>query len=245
MQSSFCSPWHMCNFPIPSQFHNHHRLYPLRLHHQNIPSRHCKRHTHLTYICSLTLHRTNSCSHEQEVKRKKRNPQPYHTPNGTNISLHELCSSPESFGQIKTTQDPEERKISGGRLIFTDMGWADLKAALGQRFNLEGIVCSTVVLAKDRRLALPHVAVPDIGYIDWAELHRRGFRGVVFDKDNTLTKPYSLKLWEPIGSSLQRCKSVFGHQIGVFSNSAGNSLWALPDFVSWVYDCVPVLCWWF
>ncbi|XP_041005340.1 phosphatidylglycerophosphate phosphatase 1, chloroplastic/mitochondrial isoform X1 [Juglans microcarpa x Juglans regia] len=98
---------------------------------------------------------------------------------------------------------------------------ADLKAALGQRLNLEGIVSSAMVVVKDRHMALPHVSVPDIRYIDWIELHRRGFKGVVFDKDNTLTAPYSLKLWGPLCSSLELCKSVFGPEIAVFSNSAG------------------------
>ena len=102
------------------------------------------------------------------------------------------------------------------------MWWAQLKAALGQRFNFEGIVSSTMVVVKDRQLALPHVSVPDIRHIDWVELHRRGFKGVVFDKDNTLTAPYSLKLWGPLGSSLEQCKSVFGADIAAFSNSAGN-----------------------
>ncbi|KAF5481461.1 hypothetical protein F2P56_002110, partial [Juglans regia] len=97
----------------------------------------------------------------------------------------------------------------------------DLKAALGQRLNLEGIVSSAMVVVKDRHMALPHVSVPDIRYIDWIELHRRGFKGVVFDKDNTLTAPYSLKLWGPLSSSLELCKSVFGPEIAVFSNSAG------------------------
>ncbi|GFS38608.1 haloacid dehalogenase (HAD) superfamily protein [Actinidia rufa] len=101
------------------------------------------------------------------------------------------------------------------------MGWADVKAALGQRIDLEGIVSSAAVLVKDRHLALPHVAVPDIRYMDWTELKRKGFRGVVFDKDNTITVPYSLALWGPLGSSIERCKSVFGNDIAVFSNSAG------------------------
>nr|KYP74058.1 hypothetical protein KK1_006726 [Cajanus cajan] len=101
------------------------------------------------------------------------------------------------------------------------MWWVDVKAALGQRINLEGILCSTMVILKDPKLALPHISVPDIRYIDWAELRRKGFKGVVFDKDNTITAPYSLKPWPPLESSLQCCKSEFGHDIAVFSNSAG------------------------
>ncbi|CAL0308281.1 unnamed protein product [Lupinus luteus] len=101
------------------------------------------------------------------------------------------------------------------------MWWVDIKAALGQRINLEGILCSTMVILREPKLALPHISVPDIRYIDWAELHRKGFKGVVFDKDNTITAPYSLTPWPLLESSLQRCQSVFGPDVAVFSNSAG------------------------
>lgn len=107
------------------------------------------------------------------------------------------------------------------------MWWANLKAALGQQFNLEAIVCSAGVAVRDRHLALPHIAVTDIRYIDWAELRRRGFEGVVFDKDNTITVPYSLSLWAPLSSSLEQCKLAFGPNVAIFSNSAGN-LWNVP-----------------
>ena len=95
-----------------------------------------------------------------------------------------------------------------------------MKAAIGQRINLEAIY-STFVFVKDPKLALPHVAVQDLRYIDWSELRRRGFKGVVFDKDNTITAPYSLATWPPLASSLELCKLEFGPHIGVFSNSAG------------------------
>lgn len=105
--------------------------------------------------------------------------------------------------------------------ILSNMWWADLKATLGQRINLEGIGCVFGILSKDKHLAIPHVSVPDIRYIDWVELKKRGFKGVVFDKDNTLTVPYSLSLWAPLRSSVEQCKSLFGDNVAVFSNSAG------------------------
>ncbi|KAL9224262.1 hypothetical protein vseg_000318 [Gypsophila vaccaria] len=102
------------------------------------------------------------------------------------------------------------------------MWWAELKGAIGQRFNVEGIICSINVLTKDRHLLLPHLEVPDIRYIDWVELNRRGFKGVIFDKDNTLTKPYSLSLYDPLRPSLEHCKAVFGeNNVAILSNSAG------------------------
>lgn len=102
------------------------------------------------------------------------------------------------------------------------MWWADLKAALGQRINLEGISCAFGILSKDKHLAIPHVSVPDIRYIDWEELKKRGFKGVIFDKDNTITVPYSLSLWAPLAPSIEHCKSLFGDNVAIYSNSAGN-----------------------
>ncbi|GAB2228491.1 hypothetical protein Droror1_Dr00022612 [Drosera rotundifolia] len=102
------------------------------------------------------------------------------------------------------------------------MLWADMKAALGQRLNLEGIICTAKVMARDQNLALPQARAEDIRWIDWAELHRRGFKGVVFDKDNTITAPYVSSLWPPFKPSIQRCKSVFGQEnVAIFSNSTG------------------------
>lgn len=106
--------------------------------------------------------------------------------------------------------------------ILSNMWWADLKAVVGQRINVEGLLFSVSVITKNRNWVIPHVSVPDIRYIDWAALKKKGFEGVVFDKDNTLTVPYSLALWGPISESVESCKSVFGNNIAVFSNSAGN-----------------------
>lgn len=97
-----------------------------------------------------------------------------------------------------------------------------MKAAIGQRINVDGLVCALAVVTRDRQLVIPHVSVKDVRHIDWAELKKNGFQGVVFDKDNTITAPYSLALWAPLGSSMEWCKSVFGDNIAVFSNSSGN-----------------------
>ncbi|KAE8669546.1 putative Brassinosteroid-regulated protein BRU1 precursor [Hibiscus syriacus] len=106
------------------------------------------------------------------------------------------------------------------RVIFSNTWWTDLREAVGQRINVEGIVFSVLVFFNDRHLSLPHVAMRDIRYIDWSELHRRGFKGVVFDKDNTITFPYSLTLWPPLRPSIDKCEDAFGTDIAVFSNSA-------------------------
>ncbi|XP_020251138.1 uncharacterized protein LOC109828585, partial [Asparagus officinalis] len=96
-----------------------------------------------------------------------------------------------------------------------------LKQTLGQRFNPSGISSFTDVISRDPQLALPHLTVPDIRHLDWAELRRLGFQGVVFDKDNTLTAPYSLSLWPSLVPAFELCRSAFPGKIAVFSNSAG------------------------
>lgn len=101
--------------------------------------------------------------------------------------------------------------------------------ALGQLFNREGAASLLSVAASEPRLALPHLSVPDIRWVDWPTLHRLGFRGVVFDKDNTLTAPYSLSLWPPLDPSFRLCRSTFpAGSIAIFSNSAGARISLLP-----------------
>lgn len=58
-------------------------------------------------------------------------------------------------------------------------------------------------------------------WIDWKALHDRGFQGVVFDMDNTLTAPNALEVWPALATSLQECQSVFEGRMALLSNSAG------------------------
>ncbi|KAG9439209.1 hypothetical protein H6P81_019374 [Aristolochia fimbriata] len=105
------------------------------------------------------------------------------------------------------------------------MGWIDkAQQSASQRFNLEGIFSTfSVVFGRNNaHLALPNLTVPDIRRIDWDQLRRVGFRGVVFDKDNTLTLPFALTPAPALADSLASCKSVFGaDNLIVLSNSAG------------------------
>lgn len=215
-------PWQVCYYPIPNRYQFHRQ--PLHLSTKTTTPisspLNCK--THFRNNPFLTLPSTNSCISDQHRKN----------PDDKREFSQDFCSSIDENSEINKTQkrkSPEgkeeaEREAKGRSSLSTNMWWADFKGALGQRINLEGIVSSVSVLARDRHLALPHVSVPDISYIDWDDLRSKGFRAVVFDKDNTITAPYSLRLWGPLGSSMERCKSVFGDDIAVFSNSAGNSV---------------------
>jgi predicted HAD superfamily phosphohydrolase YqeG len=55
-----------------------------------------------------------------------------------------------------------------------------------------------------RGLVVPHFRVPDIRSINWAALKARGCRGVVFDKDNTLTAPYAPSVFPSLAVPLPR-----------------------------------------
>ncbi|XP_037497778.1 phosphatidylglycerophosphate phosphatase 1, chloroplastic isoform X2 [Jatropha curcas] len=207
-----------CTCPTPSFLQIFHR----RSHHRtkSNPLSLLKYRTRSKNICSLTFFPTSYCIDQEN----------YQSSNSTSYSHHSLFEQSRSSIDSKfiTNQNPEtqnqeqeEKKIKKLKRLFTNMWWVDLKAALGQRINVEGIVSSVSVFVKEQHLALPHASVRDIRFIDWAELHRRGFKGVVFDKDNTITVPYSLALWGPLVSSIEQCKSVFGNDLAVFSNSAG------------------------
>ncbi|KAK2978485.1 hypothetical protein RJ640_003239 [Escallonia rubra] len=226
MQSTSIAPWHVCYYPIPNRFQFHH----LHLSKKNTNS------TISTCYQSLTIQthspntssfsHTNSCSKEQEKASRNNNNDNNKNnasyPRQNDAFMKQLYSSIETS---KTQNSKIPNKKGKGEpesaVISTSMWWAKLKAAVGQNINLEGLACAASVVTRDNHLVLPHVFVPDIRHIDWAVLRREGFQGVVFDKDNTITVPYSLALWSPLDSSMEHCKSVFGNNIAVFSNSAG------------------------
>ncbi|CAI7875453.1 unnamed protein product [Closterium sp. NIES-53] len=97
-----------------------------------------------------------------------------------------------------------------------------LWAKLGQSFNLQGVTAVASVAVSNPSLAVPHVSVPDIRWIDWKALHAAGLRAVVFDKDNTLTLPYKMQVEDGLVASLDVCRETFGSRgIAILSNSAG------------------------
>jgi len=98
----------------------------------------------------------------------------------------------------------------------------------GQSLNWDAMRVLAKV-AKSPGLAVPHISVPHIGHVDWPALREAGVRGVVFDKDNTLTAPYVNSLDPVVAPSVASCLSEFGpERVLVMSNSAGG-----PDDVDY------------
>lgn len=216
MQSTSIAPWHTCcYYPVPKH------LFSPNLHLQNKKKISVRPSIKLCINNSFfTFTATNSRSEDQEKNQKR---YPKNDPDQENPKLsQDFYSSIENpKAQFKESEREPESDIDSLLGISSKMWWTDFKAFLGQRINLKGVASSVGILSKDKHLAIPHVSVPDIRYVDWGELKKRGFKGVVFDKDNTITLPYSLSLWAPLGSSIEQCKSLFGNDIAVFSNSAG------------------------
>uniref|UniRef100_A0A0E0JPS8 Uncharacterized protein n=1 Tax=Oryza punctata TaxID=4537 RepID=A0A0E0JPS8_ORYPU len=115
--------------------------------------------------------------------------------------------------------DPSTTTAAAGAGMGAAAWW---RRSLGQRFNPAGVAAVAAVAASEPRLALPHVSVQDIRWLDWGELRGAGFRGVVFDKDNTLTAPYAPGLWPPLAAAFDQCRAAFPPgSLAVYSNSAG------------------------
>ncbi|CAH0489370.1 unnamed protein product [Peronospora farinosa] len=90
--------------------------------------------------------------------------------------------------------------------------------------NLNGVIEFCRVLTRQPQLLLPQVSVKDVTEVPFQTLRDRGFRGVIFDKDNTLTVPHKLEIASHLESSLAECRRVFGDSsVVIFSNSAGSS----------------------
>ena len=90
-----------------------------------------------------------------------------------------------------------------------------------QSFNWPAIRVTGRVLLRQPSLALPHLEVPTIADIDFKGLRALGCRGVVFDKDNTLTAPYVDTLEPSLGTALDDARAAFDGRVAVLSNSAG------------------------
>lgn len=134
--------------------------------------------------------------------------------------IHLPCTHPLCSYSKNTLFSREENPIRKNlEKVEMNQWW---KKSLGQSLNSAGIASFLSVATKKPQLALPHISVPDVRWIDWFELKQLGFCGVVFDKDNTLTAPYSLSLWPALSGSFDRCQAAFPGKVAVFSNSAGD-----------------------
>ena len=72
-----------------------------------------------------------------------------------------------------------------------------------------------------RKIKPRSVPVKNISKISPIKLKEAGFKGLVFDKDNTLTAPYVNEIYDTIKESFKEYQSIFKDNIVIMSNSAG------------------------
>ncbi|RKP09229.1 mitochondrial PGP phosphatase-domain-containing protein [Thamnocephalis sphaerospora] len=89
-----------------------------------------------------------------------------------------------------------------------------------QSWNPAGIRHAFALLWQPR-LALPHMVVQDLRDIDFAQLAQAGVRGMAFDKDNCLTRPYEDHLAPELEEAWRKCRTTFPDRVLIVSNSAG------------------------
>eukprot|EP01134_Creolimax_fragrantissima_P003590 CFRG3590T1 len=95
---------------------------------------------------------------------------------------------------------------------------------MSQSWNAPAVRLAFDVILRRQWLAIPHYSVPDIRYINFAELKKAGCEGVVFDKDNCITNPYENNVCALVLPGWEECISVFGEKnILIMSNSVGSS----------------------
>ena len=90
-----------------------------------------------------------------------------------------------------------------------------------QSWNWPAVRMTVRVLLRQPSLAVPHVEVADIRQLDFRRLRAAGCEAVIFDKDNTLTVPYSDAIEPMLVAALRECREAFDGRVAVLSNSAG------------------------
>ncbi|GLC42384.1 Phosphatidylglycerophosphate phosphatase 1, chloroplastic [Pleodorina starrii] len=112
-------------------------------------------------------------------------------------------------------------RIGGATHAHNGASQASEMARVQQNFNSAGVGLFFSLFGGSQSLALPHLAVPDIRHVDWEKLRAAGFRGLVFDKDNTLSQPFALEVEPRLRGALDRCLAAFEGRAVLYSNSAG------------------------
>lgn len=92
---------------------------------------------------------------------------------------------------------------------------------MSQSFNSDAFRGTFEVLFRDPKPAIPHFTVPTIAEISPQLLYDQGVRGIIFDKDNTITAPYANEIHPRLVDVMDQFMTVFGTNIKILSNSAG------------------------
>jgi phosphatidylglycerophosphatase GEP4 len=92
---------------------------------------------------------------------------------------------------------------------------------MSQNFNLDAVLYFPWVRLIRKSLAIPHFSVKDISKISPQKVREYGFKGEVFDADNTLRVPRARVIYPTIARAFKEHQSVFGNSLAILSDSAG------------------------
>ncbi len=92
---------------------------------------------------------------------------------------------------------------------------------MAQSINLDAILYFPIPRFFNKSLAMPHFSVCDIRNINPNKLKEYGFKGLVFDKDNTITAPYVNEIYPTIEDAFSEFQEVYKDNIAIMSNGAG------------------------
>ena len=95
------------------------------------------------------------------------------------------------------------------------------RQSLGQLVNIPALLHLAKVMRHPSYL-VPH-DVSALDKIDIAKLKRRGIKYIVFDKDNTICKPYESEVYDKFKEKVEEFKCCFPNSVAFLSNSAGSS----------------------
>ena len=91
---------------------------------------------------------------------------------------------------------------------------------MGQSWNGPAVRSMFTVLTKPSLLS-PSLSIRDLSNINVPHLKRLGIKGLVLDKDNTITAPYALHIHPQVEDAMVKLMSEFPDSIAILSNSAG------------------------
>jgi len=92
-----------------------------------------------------------------------------------------------------------------------------------QSFNTPVLKYLFRVFTQEKSLVIPHHRFKDISQLSFTKIKQAGIKGIIFDKDNTLTYPYQNTIYPPLQEAFEECRAVFGKNVVILSNSAGSS----------------------
>lgn len=93
-----------------------------------------------------------------------------------------------------------------------------------QSLNLDALKVSVRSFLWQPSLLIPQISTKTVNTLDFNQLHKNGIKYLIFDKDNTLTAPYSNVIDPQIELSLKSISHLYPKEnIIVVSNSLGTS----------------------